>query len=541
MRCFTCGSKATQPVSIPRRANTASDSNGIGSRQTQTVGVQKSKHIRKELYVQSYDGSVQEVYALGKKLGEGSFGAVYVGRHKTTGHTRAIKVIEKKRMGSAAQIQDEIDVMKSLTHPNIVKLYEVFEDEKNIYLVMELCLGGELFDRIIGAGHFSETQAATVMLHIIRAVFHMHEKEVCHRDLKPENFLFATQDPINTNTLKLIDFGLAAAGRPSMSTKAGTSYYVAPEVLAGRYGRACDTWSCGVIMYLLLCGRPPFNGRDDREVLAKVRKGRLAFVDKEWSHISMDAQDLVRQLMTRNPNERCTAEQALNHDWLKHKAPKATDVALKQGFVDKLSNFQSHCRLKKAALQIIARELNDTQISQLKAAFTALDVNGDGLLTLKELKEGIQSTGLTALPADLEQIMESIDTDGSGVIEYSEFLAATLDHRKYMQEDVCKTAFDVFDLDGDGHISPEELRQVLNQGEAGEPMTRVKSDTSAVMNEVDADGDGLIDFKEFMHMMGGGRKANRTSSMFSAEPQSWLASLFTWPSAWPSVAPAGGA
>jgi calcium-dependent protein kinase len=287
-------------------------------------------------------------------------------------------------------------------------------------------------------------------------------------------------------------------------------------------------------MYLLLCGRPPFHGRDDREVLAKVRKGNLAFIDREWRHISMDARDLVEQLMRRNPRERITAEAALNHDWIKHKAPRATGVALKQGFVDKLSNFRSHCRLKKAALQIIARELNDAQLGQLRAAFVKLDTNGDGLLSLAELREGLTAAGLSSAGTeDLQEIMDGIDTDGSGVIEYSEFLAATLDRRRYLQEDVLKIAFDTFDIDRDGHITKEELRKVLNEDvDAEQPGTqpRLLTDTSRILNMVDEDGDGKITFIEFTNMMSGDygdNQANRTRTMFEPEPQTWWASLFT--------------
>merc|ERR1719334_1449185 len=152
-----------------------------------------------------------------------------------------------------------------MDHPNIIKLFETFEDHRNIYLVMELCSGGELFDRIIATGHFSEKEAAVLMQQIIRAVYYMHENSICHRDLKPENFLFMTKDPIESNYLKIIDFGLSCKFSPDkvMETKAGTPYYVAPQVLSGKYDHQSDIWSCGVIMYVLLCGYPPFFGDTD--------------------------------------------------------------------------------------------------------------------------------------------------------------------------------------------------------------------------------------------------------------------------------------
>merc|ERR1719359_573110 len=341
--------------------------------------------------------------------------------------------------------------MKMMDHPNIIKLYETFEDHRSIYLVMELSAGGELFDRIIESGHFTEVQAAILMQQIIRAIYYMHENHVVHRDLKPENFLFMTKESIEKNLLKIIDFGLSCkfeAGQ-ALSTKAGTPYYVAPQVLAGKYDHLSDLWSCGVIMYVLLCGYPPFFGETDAEVLSKVRLGNFSFNAADWKNISEDAKTLIRMLLKMNPRDRYTAEQALNHEWIKAKAPNSKNVQLQSNFVDNLRSFRSQNKLKKAALHIIAGQLGESQIKALRETFMALDDNGDGLLTAQEMKEGMQKAGLKEIPPDIQQIMEQVDSDGSGVIDYTEFLAATLDKRVYVQEDVCWQAFRAFDLNDD--------------------------------------------------------------------------------------------
>merc|ERR1719409_1680432 len=196
----------------------------------------------------------------------------------------AVKSISKAQQAHLERLKQETTLMKMMDHPNIVKLYESFEDNRCIYLVMELCTGGELFDRIIDAGHFTEAQAATVMQNMFRAIFYMHENHVCHRDLKPENFLFTTKDPIEKTHLKVIDFGLAVKFEIGqvLTTKAGTPYYVAPQVLAGKYDHSADLWSCGVIMYVLLCGYPPFYGETDGQILEKVRLGNFSFPKDDW-------------------------------------------------------------------------------------------------------------------------------------------------------------------------------------------------------------------------------------------------------------------
>merc|ERR1712151_777968 len=298
-----------------------------------------------------------------------------------------------------------------------------------------------------------------------------------------------------------IDFGLSCKYSEGqvLTTKAGTPYYVAPQVLAGKYDQLSDLWSVGVIMYVMLCGYPPFFGETDAEVLSKVRLGNFSFNAADWKNVSEDAKNLIRLLLKMNPRDRYTAEQTLNHEWIKNKAPAAKNVSLQSGFVDNLRGFRSQNKLKKAALHIIAGQLNEDQIKNLREMFMSLDKNGDGLLTATEMKEGLAKAGLKDIPADLQQIMEEVDSDGSGVIDYTEFLAATLDKKVYMKEDVCWSAFRVFDRNGDGKISPEELKAVLGDEDVA---AQVGGETIAkMMKDLDTSGDGFIDFQEFMEMM----------------------------------------
>eukprot|EP00933_Yihiella_yeosuensis_P082330 TRINITY_DN9617_c0_g2_i1.p1 TRINITY_DN9617_c0_g2~~TRINITY_DN9617_c0_g2_i1.p1 ORF type:complete len:508 (+),score=149.82 TRINITY_DN9617_c0_g2_i1:95-1618(+) len=468
----------------------------------------KGEGIGHAQFIIDNSGKITEHYDIDKKkLGEGSYGSVSKATNKSTKAVRAVKTISKSQMKNIERFKQEIAIMKLMDHPNIIKLFETFEDHRNIYLVMELCSGGELFDKIIESGHFTEVQAAILMQQIIRAIYYMHENRVCHRDLKPENFLFQNRDPIEKNYLKIIDFGLSCKFSPDqvLSTKAGTPYYVAPQVLAGKYDHLSDLWSCGVIMYVLLCGYPPFFGETDADVLAKVRLGNFNFNPADWKNVSDDAKNLIRQLLKMNPRDRYTAEQALNNVWIKDKAPKAANVSLQDNFVDNLRGFRSQNKLKKAALHVIANQLSEDSIKQLRDTFMGLDENGDGFLTPAELKAGLAQAGLKEIPPDLAAIMEGIDSDGSGVIDYTEFLAATLDRHQYMKEDVCWSAFRVFDRNGDGQISMEELNQVLGDKDIEDVMGTQA--IAELLREVDGNGDGYIDFKEFMQMMRGEKGA----------------------------------
>eukprot|EP00922_Rhytidocystis_sp_ex-Travisia-forbesii_P049190 GHVS01073259.1.p1 GENE.GHVS01073259.1~~GHVS01073259.1.p1 ORF type:complete len:657 (-),score=105.06 GHVS01073259.1:698-2668(-) len=486
-----------------RRFSGSSAAGAAGAGQGSPLMVGK---FRREGFILSYSGPLTDYYEVEqKKLGQGTYGSVCRAINRSTKSVKAVKTIAKSKVKNVERFRQEIAIMKSLDHPNILKLHETFEDHKNIYLVLELCKGGELFDRIIDEGYFSEMSAGVLMRHILSALYYCHEHNIVHRDLKPENFLFL--DKTKDSPLKIIDFGLAARcdDKTILTTKAGTPYYVAPQVLQGKYTNKCDLWSAGVIMYILLCGYPPFHGENDAEILQKVKAGKYSFNEADWKNVSMEAKDLMRHLLVYNPDERYTAEQALGHPWIRHYSTKSNpsaDMPLNKEILDNFRAFRALSKLKKAALTVIAQQMNEGEISMLKTTFMALDENGDGTLTVQEIRRGLRNSGLKEIPADLDLLMQEVDSDGSGVIDYTEFIAASLDKRQYIQEDVCWAAFRVFDLDANGKISPEELLQVLgSESVQGVFSHQDMAEIQAMINEVDADGDGHIDFDEFMTMM----------------------------------------
>ena len=218
----------------------------------------------------------------------------------------------------------EVEILKKLVHPNIMQIFEFYEDKKNFYIITEFCEGGELFDKIIEKGTFSENEAAWIMKQLLSAVNYIHSNNIVHRDLKPENILLDTK---KDNIIKIIDWGTARFFDKSkkMNRINGTPYYIAPEVLAEKYDEKCDIWSCGVIMYIMLCGYPPFNAESDELILEKIKKGKFSFPPEEWDSVSPLAKDLVTKMLEFHPSKRLSANEALTHKWLVSNNTKTVD------------------------------------------------------------------------------------------------------------------------------------------------------------------------------------------------------------------------
>lgn len=455
-------------------------------------------------------GRIQEFYDIDRRrLGEGSFATVFRGCNKSTGFERAIKVCSKSGNKNRVMFLEEIHIMKHVDHPNIIKYYESFQDTKYIYIVMQICKGPEVFDLIATTGHLTEMVTAKLMQQVFRAVTYMHSAHVIHRDLKTENFMLYNDDcEDEDNTIKILDFGLAAlyeidaeTGEAEMLTrKCGAPFYVAPQVIAGSYNYMADVWSCGVLMYTMLAGYPPFFGESDADVLAKVRLGNYHFNQADFKSITKDAKDLMRGLMKINPCDRLDSMQALDHPWMHKFCPRTNELPLKNSLIYYLRNFGQSNRLKRAALYVIAGTLTDDELKPAVDSFNMMDVEGDGNLGFEEIYNGLKRAGIKDIPHDLKKILADMDSDGSGQVEFTEFLSATID-KKYITEDNVWSAFRVFDQNGDGKISQMEMYRVLNQRcDEGEEAVNAQ-EVIALMAELSEDGDTYVDFPEFFNMM----------------------------------------
>ncbi|XP_022765594.1 calcium-dependent protein kinase 1-like isoform X1 [Durio zibethinus] len=461
--------------------------------------------LRTESVLQTRTGNFKEYYSLGRKLGQGQFGTTFLCVEKSTGKEYACKSIAKRKLLTDEDVEDvrrEIQIMHHLAgHPNVISIKGAYEDAVAVHVVMELCAGGELFDRIIQRGHYTERKAAALTRTIVGVVEACHSLGVMHRDLKPENFLFVNQQ--EDSLLKTIDFGLSIFFKPGekFTDVVGSPYYVAPEVLRKRYGPEADVWSAGVILYILLSGVPPFWAETEQGIFEEVLHGDLDFESDPWPSISESAKDLVRRMLIRDPRRRLTAHAVLCHPWIQIDGV-APDKPLDSAVLSRLKQFSAMNKLKKMALRVIAESLSEEEIAGLKEMFKMIDTDNSGQITLEELKAGLKRVGANLKESEIYDLMQAADVDNSGTIDYGEFVAATLHLNKIEREDHLFAAFSYFDKDGSGYITPDELQQACE--EFGIEDVRLEE----MIREVDQDNDGRIDYNEFVAMMQQGNVAS---------------------------------
>ncbi|XP_058090878.1 calcium-dependent protein kinase 29-like isoform X3 [Magnolia sinica] len=391
---------------------------------------------------------VTSFYTLERELGRGQFGITYLCTEKSTGLKFACKSIPKRKLIARSDVEDvrrEILIMQHLTgQPNIVELKGMYEDGRNLHLVMELCSGGELFDRIIAKGSYSERAAAAIGRAIVNVVHVCHFMGVMHRDLKPENFLLVSNE--EDSTLKATDFGLSVFIEEGKVYRdmVGSAYYVAPEVLHRNYGKEIDVWSAGVILYILLSGVPPF-----------------------WAE----------------------------HPWMREDG-EASDRPIDSAVLTRMKQFRAMNKLKKLALKVIAENLSDEEIKGLKQMFNNMDTDQSGTITYEELKTGLSKLGSKLTESEVKQLLDAADVDKNGSIDYIEFVTATMHRHRLEREENLFKAFQFFDIDKSGFITRDELKQALTEYGMGDEVT-----INEVINDVDTDHDGRINYEEFVAMM----------------------------------------
>ncbi|GFR46796.1 hypothetical protein Agub_g8428 [Astrephomene gubernaculifera] len=444
--------------------------------------------------------NVKDHYTFGELLGKGTYGTCRIVTDRLTGRRYACKSIPKSRLATTKDVQKvkrEVAIMEHLEgHPNIVAIENVFEDRKDVHIVQELCSGGELFDSILEHHHYSERHAATAFRAIARIVAHCHSMGVMHRDIKPENFLLSSRD--KDATIKGTDFGLSCFFKEGQTFKevVGSPFYVAPEVLRRCYDKRADIWSLGVLLYIMLCGVPPYYGDTEKDTFKAILGAELAFDFRPWPSISHAAKDVIRRMLERDPAKRATAAEVLSHEWVREDGTAAAEP-LSHDVLPQLRNFAALNKLQQEAIKVIATHLPENEISGLKALFMEINAAGSGCITVDELREALRKKGTRVSPDELRCIMAQADFKRDGTLDYEEFLAATMNLSKLEHDEHLYMAFRFFDKHDVGYITRERLAAVLHK-------SPYDPEIEELLQQADRNGDGRIDYNEFRALMRSG-------------------------------------
>ncbi|KAK2426565.1 CDPK-related kinase 5 [Trifolium repens] len=445
-------------------------------------------------------------YDVGDEVGRGHFGYTCAARVKKgdlKGQQVAVKVIPKAKMTTAIAIEDvrrEVKILRALNgHKNLVRFYEAYEDNANVYIVMELCEGGELLDRILSrGGKYTEEDAKAILRQILNAAAFCHLQGVVHRDLKPENFLFASAD--ENSELKAIDFGLSDFVKldERLNDIVGSAYYVAPEVLHRAYSTEADVWSIGVIAYILLCGSRPFWARTESGIFRTVLKADPSFDEPPWPSLSDEARDFVKRLLNKDPRKRMSAAQALSHPWIKN----YEDVELPLDILvfKLLKTYMRSSSLRRAALRALSKTLTEDDLVYLKEQFALLKPNKNGTISFENIQAAFTVNATDAMKESrIADFLASLNALQYRRMGFDEFCAATLSVHQLEAldhwEKRARCAFDLFEKDGNKAIVIDELASELGLG----PSIPVH----AVLHDWIRHTDGKLSFLGFVKLLHG--------------------------------------
>ena len=482
----------------------------------------------------------------GSVLGRGACGSVVAVKHRTTKELYAMKVVAVDTVGGTLdELKREIEIQRSLDHPNICKIFESFEDNtsQEMYVIMEICTGGSLVSRMKTHRHgYGEKAAATLVEKMLSAIIYCHHHGVVHRDIKLDNFIYeneyarAARPPhaesgtrcawpvrpahpsrcprapharrSEDSELKLIDFGFAAEiapGKESMWDQLGTPSYMAPELWGSHeaeYDSSVDMWALGVVTYMLLSGKRPFHHQDKREKARMIRHDQLKFPSPEWDRVTQEAKDFCIALMQKKPRDRLAATNAKDHPWIKHASKlhsgmdAAHELARHNEIVESLESFCVADDLKKLALEVIAFSTPPAKLRELRDLFVKIDSDDSGTISLAEFKEAM-SLHTEVSPEHVEQMFHDMDMDHSGEVDYSEFLSATLSAQKHSKESIM-AAFNTLDSDKDGFITKSDLVTALDGQMTVESIEQMLQH---------ADASGRVNFQTFKSVVLHGLKA----------------------------------
>ena len=523
--------------------------------------------IQTKNFIMKRFDSPWEHYKEVNDLGIGTYGLVKKVLLISSSIPRALKIIPKSKLIKGvnnSMVINEIEILRNLDHPNIMKIYEYYEDNKNFYIVGEYCDSGDLYSKLEKLDNFSEVIVKIIMKKILSAIAYLHSKKILHGDIKIENVLLNTstkrklrktftrlnqesnleslQKELNKNLkeedyskstkeffedidkyeIKLIDFGCSKIftknkkiitysnsneqteiienndeKKENKELIRGASLYCSPEVIANHYDEKCDEWACGVLMYILLCGSPPFYGKKDEEIFRNIKKGNFHFYYPQFKNVSDNAKDLISQLLKYDKNKRITAKDALNHPFFNENINLKQEIDI--NILIRLKNLKIYNKIQQAVIAYLTMNFIDKdEEKKLRDVFRFIDKKSSGIIKKDDIKKAFQENNLEIDEDNLKNIFDILDSDSNGYIEYQEFLRALVDKENLFSENNLKQVFELFDKDKSGQITWDDLYGIFYQSENKNINEEI---IQKFLEEINMKKEDSINFEQFSKIM----------------------------------------
>ena len=490
-----------------KRSTTLIEKSKLGQK---LIAAEMNVQVKQETLIIQEKGNPSKKYKPTKILGSGSFGSVYEAKNTIFQNTVAMKVIKKDPNNEIdeQEIKNEIDILKKLSHPNIVKIYEFYISNSHYYIITEFCKEGELFSYI--KNKYSERQLAVLFYQVFSGLWYLHDNKILHRDIKLENIMISKKEKDNESGeelfwVKIIDFGTAKIFEKNKKEKdvVGSSYYIAPEVLKQNYNEKCDTWSVGVILYMMLVGRAPFDGKDDEEIISKINSGEYNSKEPRLLKHSPEVRDLVSKLLQKDLSRRYSAKEALGHPWFEKYGGRSLFSNFKreeiETYINNLINYSFNSKIQQLVIAFLVHNLpNDESSINVLKLFRYFNKSGNCKLTKEELMNGLYDyKDKNEVNNVVDHLFALLDGDNNGYIEFEEFLRACVDKKTILTSTYLKYAFKFLDKEKTGTLNTEKIIKAFVL-KSNKILEAVFNNT---LNSVDRDGDGIINFEEFQELM----------------------------------------